>query len=71
MDNQESDLQALRTLFRDLVARVERLERRAETGAAAAFEPPSRRVWAARARRAFDAASELVINLFRSATKRI
>jgi uncharacterized membrane protein len=38
VDNQESDLQTLRTLVRDLVARVERLERGAETGGAAASE---------------------------------
>lgn len=39
MDNQESDLQTLRTLVRDLVARVERLERSAETRATAASDP--------------------------------
>ena len=42
MDNQESELQTLRTLVRDLVARVERLERSAETRATAASEPSLR-----------------------------
>ena len=42
MDNQESDLQSLRTLVRDLAARVERLERGAEAGGAAASEPSLR-----------------------------
>jgi uncharacterized membrane protein len=39
VDNQEGDLQTLRTLVRDLVARVERLERSAETRATAASDP--------------------------------
>jgi len=42
VDNQESDLQTLRTLVRDLVGRVERLERSAETRATAASEPSQR-----------------------------
>jgi len=42
VDNQESDLQTLRTLVRDLIARVERLERRAETRATPAFDPSLR-----------------------------
>ena len=42
MDNQESELQTLRTLVRDLVARVERLERSAETRATAASQPSLR-----------------------------
>ena len=42
MDNQESDLHILRTLVRDLVARVERLERRAETRATVPSEPSMR-----------------------------
>ena len=39
MDNEESDLQTLGTLVRDLVARVERLERSAEIRATAASDP--------------------------------
>ena len=42
MDNQESELQTLRALVRDVVARVERLERSAETRATAASEPSLR-----------------------------
>jgi len=42
VDNRESDLQTLRTLVLDLVARVERLERGAEAGGAAASEPSLR-----------------------------
>jgi uncharacterized membrane protein len=42
VDNQGSDLQTLRTLVRDLVARVERLERSAVTRATAASEPSLR-----------------------------
>jgi uncharacterized membrane protein len=39
VDDQESDLQTLHTLVRDLVARIERLERSAEAGATAASDP--------------------------------
>jgi uncharacterized membrane protein len=42
VDNEESDLQTLRTLVRDLVARVERLERSAEIRATAASDPSLR-----------------------------
>jgi uncharacterized membrane protein len=42
VDNQESDLQTLSTLVRDLVARVERLERSAEDRATVASEPSLR-----------------------------
>ena len=42
MDDQESDLQTLRTLVQDLVARVERLERSAKTRTTAPSEPTLR-----------------------------
>ena len=48
MENTQNDLQALREIVRDLVARVERLERRLETGASSTVVKPESVVEAVR-----------------------